>query len=149
MRITVAAVGRARDGPLRSLFDGYAGRLPWEVVLREAVEARGPDRKRREAEKLRAALPRGAVKVALDERGRSFDSRALASWIGRRRDEGGREIAFAISGADGLDEAIRDDADLVLSFGAMTWPHGLVRVMLMEQLYRAHAILAGHPYHRG
>ncbi len=148
MRITVAAVGRARDGPLRSLFDDYAGRLPWDVVLREATGARGPGRKRREAEKLRAALPDGAVAVVLDERGRSFDSRALAAWIGRRREEGRREIAFAIGGADGLDETIRAGADLVLSFGAMTWPHGLVRVMLMEQLYRAHTILAGHPYHR-
>ena len=97
---------------------------------------------------LRAALPRGARLVALDETGRTLDSAAFAGLLGDWRDAGTREAAFLIGGAGGLDPALRREADAVLAFGPMTWPHLLVRVMLAEQLYRAASILAGHPYHR-
>ena len=105
-------------------------------------------RKMREGEALLAAIPTGAKIVALDERGRSEASEAFAKRLGRWRDDGVRTIGFVIGGADGLDEAVRKKADFVLSFGAPTWPHMLVRAMLAEQLYRAQSILAGHPYHR-
>ena len=148
MRLTIAAVGRARGGPVRTLFDNYCGRLPWQVHLQEIAEADGPQRKAREGEKLLAAIPDSAVLVALDEHGKTFDSRQLAGWIGRQRDEGQRDLAFVIGGADGLAEPVLKKAGLILSLGAMTWPHMMVRAMLMEQVYRAHTILTGHPYHR-
>ncbi len=150
MRIVIAAVGRARAGPLRDLYDEYARRIGWPLVLRE-VEARQPlppERlKAREGELLLAAAPQGARIVALDERGRLLSSRAFAGQVGRWRDEG-VDVAFLIGGADGHGAAVRQRADLLLSFGPMTWPHMLVRAMLAEQLWRAQSILAGHPYHR-
>ncbi|MGK9168213.1 23S rRNA (pseudouridine(1915)-N(3))-methyltransferase RlmH [Inquilinus limosus] len=151
MRLTIAAVGRARPGPLRDLFDDYAGRSAWPLTLRE-VEARkglsGPALKREEAALLLAAVPAGAAVVALDERGRDLDSEGFARLLGRWRDEGRGDLAFLIGGADGHDDAVRDRADLLLCFGRLTWPHMLARAMLAEQIYRAQTILSGHPYHR-
>lgn len=155
MRLTLLAVGRLRGGPMHDLFDDYARRFgggPLGPLAVKEVEERkslpAPALKAREGELLLAALPKGARLVALDERGRSFESRGFAELLGRWREEGIRETAFAIGGADGLDEAVRRQADLKLSLGAMTWPHMLVRVLLAEQLFRADAILQGHPYHR-
>lgn len=102
----------------------------------------------REAELILAALPPGARLVALDERGAAWSSRALAERLAGWRDQGAAALAFAIGGAEGLGRAVLERADAVLSLGAMTWPHLLVRGMLLEQLYRAQQILAGHPYHR-
>jgi 23S rRNA (pseudouridine1915-N3)-methyltransferase len=151
MRLTIAAVGRARPGPSRDLFDDYAGRSAWPLTLRE-VEARkglsGVALKREEATLLLAAVPAGAAVVALDERGRDLDSAGFARLLGRWRDEGRSEAAFLIGGADGHDESVRDRAELLLSFGRLTWPHMLARAMLAEQIYRAQTILSGHPYHR-
>ncbi len=149
MKITLAAVGRARAGPLRAMAQDYAGRLPWPLTLREIADAAGDQRPEREGEKLLDALPADALVVALDSRGRTLSSEDLAQWLGRQRDEGCREMAFVIGGADGLAPAVTARAGLTLSLGAMTWPHLLVRVMLLEQLYRASTILAGHPYHLG
>jgi 23S rRNA (pseudouridine1915-N3)-methyltransferase len=104
--------------------------------------------KRREAELILAALPAGAALVALAECGAAWSSRELAERIAGWRDRGVGELAFAIGGAEGLGAAILDRASATLSLGAMTWPHLLVRGMLLEQLYRAQQILAGHPYHR-
>jgi 23S rRNA (pseudouridine1915-N3)-methyltransferase len=104
--------------------------------------------KAREAELILAALPAGARLVALDERGQSWSSRALAERLAAWRDQGTATLAFAVGGADGLGEAVIERADAVLSLGAMTWPHLLARSLLLEQLYRAQQILAGHPYHR-
>ena len=99
------------------------------------------------AELLRAAVPEGATLAALDERGTRMDSRQFADRIAAWR-AGGRDLAFVIGGADGLDAGLLAGADVKLSLGSMTWPHMMVRVMLMEQLYRAQQILAGHPYHK-
>jgi len=104
--------------------------------------------KAREAELILAALPAGARLVALDRTGMSWSSRELAERLAAWRDRGTGAVAFAIGGAEGLGAAVLDRADAVLSLGAMTWPHLLVRTMLLEQLYRAQQILAGHPYHR-
>lgn len=151
MNIVVAAVGRAKPGPERDLFASYVARLPWRVDLKEieikkkiAVDGR----RRLEAAALLAAVPEGARIIALDERGKSETSEAFAKRLGRWRDDGVRGVAFLIGGADGLDESLRKRAEATLSFGAATWPHMLVRVLLAEQLYRAHTILTGHPYHR-
>ena len=104
--------------------------------------------KLREGELILGALPAGVPFVALDERGTQWSSRALAKRIAAWRDQGGSELVFAIGGADGLHRAVLDRADVILALGSMTWPHLLVRGMLLEQLYRAQQILAGHPYHR-
>lgn len=151
MKLWLAAVGRARGGPARDLFDEYAGRLTSPFTLREVeVKKRlsSDELKRQEADLLLAAVPAGATIVALDERGRALDSPAFAHKIGQWRDSGVADLAFLIGGADGHGEAVRQRADFLMAFGPMTWPHMLVRGMLTEQLYRAQQILAGHPYHR-
>ena len=104
--------------------------------------------KAREGELILGALPAGVPFVALDERGVQWSSRTLAERISAWRDRGSPELAFAVGGADGLHSTVLDRADVTLSLGSMTWPHLLVRGMLLEQLYRAQQILAGHPYHR-
>lgn len=151
MQIIVAAIGKAKPGPEKELFAAYAARVPWRIDLKEieikkelAVDAR----RAREGEALLAAIPEGARIIALDERGKAETSEVFAKRLGRWRDDGVRCVAFIIGGADGLDEALRKRADAVLSFGALTWPHMLVRALLAEQVYRAHTILTGHPYHR-
>jgi 23S rRNA (pseudouridine1915-N3)-methyltransferase len=155
MRITLAAVGRAKAGPARDLFEHYAERLkhaPLGPIALKEVEERRPlaaaELKAREAELLRAAVPADARMIALDERGRALTSLEFARLLGRWRDEGIKDTAFLIGGAEGLDQSLREAADRILSLGPMTWPHLLVRGLLAEQLYRAQSILTGHPYHR-
>jgi 23S rRNA (pseudouridine1915-N3)-methyltransferase len=118
------------------------------VELEEKRRLPPPELKTREAELTLAALPAGARLVALDQRGAEWSSRELADRLRTWRDSGIGAIAFAIGGAEGLGPAVIERADAVLSLGMMTWPHLLVRCMLLEQLYRAQQILAGHPYHR-
>jgi 23S rRNA (pseudouridine1915-N3)-methyltransferase len=118
------------------------------VELEEKRRLPPPELKTREAELILAALPAGARLVALDQRGAEWSSRELADRLRTWRDSGIGAIAFAIGGAEGLGPAVIERADAVLSLGMMTWPHLLVRCMLLEQLYRAQQILAGHPYHR-
>jgi 23S rRNA (pseudouridine1915-N3)-methyltransferase len=150
MRILIAAVGKLRRGPEREIIDTYLARMRWDITIRE-VDAPGrfdtATRKQRESAMLLDTVSEGAALVALDRQGRNIGSEAFAQRVGRWRD-GGRPAAFLIGGAAGLDGAVLDRADLTLAFGAMTWPHLLARCMLVEQLYRAHQILAGHPYHR-
>lgn len=159
MRVTLAAVGRVKAGPLRDLYEDFAARLgspqgrgPLGPLILKEVEERRPlapaELMRREAKLLQAAIPAGARLIALDARGKALSSEDFAALLGRWRDGGVADTAFAIGGAEGLDESLRGAADLVLSLGPMTWPHMLVRVMLAEQLYRAQTILTGHPYHR-
>ncbi|MBK1669243.1 23S rRNA (pseudouridine(1915)-N(3))-methyltransferase RlmH [Rhodovibrio sodomensis] len=151
MRLTLAAVGRWKRGPLPELFEDYRKRLAWPLALKQ-VSARKPlegdQLKAHEAELLRAALPEQATLVALDAGGTELSSRAFADRLGAWEDHGVGEVAFAIGGAEGLDSGLLQRADLKLSLGAMTWPHMLVRVLLAEQLYRAQAIRQGHPYHK-
>lgn len=149
MRCLVLAVGRCRDPALLALLDRYLARLAGTVEIRE-LEARGEptQRRAREARLILDALPAGAALVALDERGELLTSAELALRLGRLGAES-RTLAFAIGGADGLDPALRERARLVLALGRLTFPHELARLLLVEQLYRVHTILAGHPYHRG
>lgn len=151
MRLTIAAVGRSKPGPLRELYQDYAGRLTWQLTLREIdikKRAAPAELTRLEGEALLAAVPSGAKVAVLDERGRALDSAGFTALLGTWRDGGANDAVFMIGGADGHAAAVRDRADLLLSFGAMTWPHMLARAMLAEQIYRAQQILAGHPYHR-
>lgn len=158
MRIGVVAVGRLKDGPERELFSRYVERarfcgkplgfIGFELgEIAESRAARPDDRKVEEAKEIRARSA-GARLIVLDERSGSRDSQAFADQLATWRDAGQRSVAFAIGGADGLDPGILAAADARLSFGAMTLPHQLVRVLLAEQIYRAMTILAGHPYHR-
>jgi 23S rRNA (pseudouridine1915-N3)-methyltransferase len=151
MRITLAVCGRAKAGPSRDLYEFYAARLAWRLTLKEVEERRAlaPEAlKLREGERLLAAVPKDARLIALDEDGRHMSSAAFAALLGRWRDEGLQDLAFAIGGAGGLSQAVIRRSDLVLALGAMTWPHLLVRALILEQLYRAQTILSGHPYHR-
>jgi 23S rRNA (pseudouridine1915-N3)-methyltransferase len=144
-------VGRLRRGPLYDLQTDYAKRLvpPASIIEVEEKRRLSPaELKVREAELVLAARPAGATLVALDQSGQPWSSRDLADRLAAWRDRGVGTIAFAIGGAEGLGRAVLDNADAILSLGAMTWPHLLVRTMLLEQLYRAQQILAGHPYHR-
>ena len=141
-----------RSGPLKELQALYAGRiLPAPSIVE--VEERRPlpieQLKAREAELILGALASGVPLVALDKRGSQWSSRMLAERIAGWRDRGSLDVAFAIGGADGLHSTVLDRADAILSLGSMTWPHLLVRGMLLEQLYRTQQILSGHPYHRG
>lgn len=148
-------VGRLRAGPERELISDYLDRFdktgrgmglgPVNVV---EVEDRKGGGMAAEAVLLRRALPNGAKLCVMDERGRVMSSPDFASQIAKWRDTGCSDLAFVIGGADGIDPALRAEADFALSFGAMVWPHMLVRVMLSEQLYRAASILGGSPYHR-
>jgi 23S rRNA (pseudouridine1915-N3)-methyltransferase len=143
------AVGRFKAGPERALWEHHAARLRPPLPLTELPEGRGApaEAARREGEALLAALPARALLIALDPTGASPDSEGLAALLERWR-QAGRPLAFAIGGADGWHAAVLERADQVLSLGPLTWPHLLVRGLLAEQLFRAQAILSGHPYHR-
>ena len=151
MKLTIAAIGRAGRGPERDLYEHYDGRIRWPLALRELEEKRKlapAEMMRREGELLLAAVPAGATLVALDRRGQVLASQAFADRLARWRDTAVGDVAFLVGGAEGHAEPLLKKAALVLSFGAMTWPHLLARAMLAEQIYRAQQMLAGHPYHR-
>jgi len=160
MRLAVVAIGRLKQGPERELADRYRGRFDdigrklgfRGLDVHEIPESRARDAGRRiadEAAAILALVPEASVLVALDEKGKNIDSAAFAGHLGRWRDESVGSTIFVIGGADGLSPELRRKAQLSVAFGAATWPHQIVRVMLLEQIYRAATILAGHPYHRG
>jgi 23S rRNA (pseudouridine1915-N3)-methyltransferase len=158
VRLAIVAVGRLKDGPERELVERYRGRIGGMagslgcsgLDLVELPEARGrreDDRRAEEALAIRARIG-GAATIVFDERGRSLGSEAFAARLRDWRDASRPAMACIIGGPDGLDQSLRDAADLTLSFGAMTLPHQIVRALVAEQIYRALTILAGHPYHR-
>jgi len=155
VRLHVCSVGRLRVGPERELIDDYIARAErtgrsvglGRFTLHEIGNTKGIGRSA-EAALLRRVVPDGAKVVALDERGAALTSPEFARQLGEWRDNGVRNVAFLIGGADGLDPDLRDGAHTRLAFGRMVWPHMIVRLMLAEQLYRAVSILAGTPYHR-
>ena len=159
MRLVIAAVGKLKDDEERAIVARYAKRLavtgkpvgfgPLDTI--ELSESRLPDtsaRKAEEAGRLLKAAGEPSFKVALDERGKSYSSDAFARLLGAHAAGGAKVCAFLIGGPDGHGQAALDASDATISLGAMTLPHGLARVVLIEQLYRAATILAGHPYHR-
>lgn len=159
MKLIVHAVGRLKAGPERELADRYFDRLEKSgpavgmefsgvVEVAESRAQTAPERRREEGQRLQAHIQPGTALILLDERGKNLSSEEFAGRVGLLRDGGRKAVVVAIGGPDGHDASLRDQADLVSSFGALTWPHQLVRVMLAEQLYRVITILAGHPYHR-
>jgi 23S rRNA (pseudouridine1915-N3)-methyltransferase len=151
VKLLIACIGRAARSPERDLYDHYANRIRWPLALREVEEKRKLPAAQlipREGELLLDTVPPKALLVALDRRGKALDSETFARLLERWRDESVSDVAFLIGGADGHGEALLKKAALILSFGAMTWPHLLARAMLAEQIYRAQQFLAGHPYHR-
>jgi len=159
MKIAVHAVGRMKTGPEKQLADRYFERFARSgptvglefsglVEIAEGRAQTASERRREEGQKLQTQLQQGTALMLLDERGKNLSSEDFAGRIGLLRDGGRKGLMIAIGGADGHDQSLRDQAELMVSFGALTWPHQLVRVMLGEQLYRAATILAGHPYHR-
>jgi 23S rRNA (pseudouridine1915-N3)-methyltransferase len=159
MRIVIAAVGRLKQGPERELAEAYrknAAKIGRGFGLRdieivEIRESRAADAERRRLEESIAianVIPERAMVAMLDERGDNLDSAALAAQMRKWREDDRPAACFIIGGADGLAATLRERATLKLAFGAATWPHQLVRIMLLEQIYRAGTILAGHPYHR-
>ncbi len=159
MRVIVAAVGRLKAGPERELAGRYQDRVAKtgrtiglrEIELFEIRESRAQDAARRMREEsiaLTNLVPDGAKTVVLDERGDNLDSHSIGNHLRAWRDGGRPAAMFIIGGADGLAPELKERADLALAFGAATWPHQLVRIMLLEQLYRSVTILSGHPYHR-
>lgn len=158
MRLAVAAIGRLKAGPERELVTRYALRIDKsarplgiagldQVELTEGRAAETDLRKQSEAAELQKRLSTFQIVICFDERGKPIDSLAFADMIRGALDQS-KNIACVIGGPDGLDSAFRDGAQHVISFGKLTMPHQLVRVLVMEQLYRATTILSGHPYHR-
>lgn len=159
MQLGLICVGRLKAGPEREIYARYAERI---AALRrlglegldlkeidESKAASSAERMAREGAAILAAAPEVARLVVFDERGRAADSAAFAGFIGAERDAGRKALWFAIGGSEGLDESVRAKACAVYSFGAMTIPHQLLRILAAEQIYRAMTILSGHPYHRG
>jgi len=152
MDICIIAIGKARNGPERELFEQYRARIRGrfdlhELELRKKIEPM-EQRREAEAELIRAALPAGATLICLDEHGEQIASEALAATFTKLQDQGERCLAFVIGGADGLAPSLKQQARQLIAFGKATWPHMLVRAMLAEQIYRAQSINDGHPYHR-
>jgi 23S rRNA (pseudouridine1915-N3)-methyltransferase len=155
MRLVVVAVGTRMPKWADDAFDEYAKRMPRELRL-DLIEVRAEPREggkppaalmRAEAVRLEAAVPKGSMRVALDERGREMTTAGMSGWLRERTIEG-REISFLIGGPDGLDPELKSRAALILGLSAFTLPHALARVVLAEQLYRCACILRNHPYHR-
>jgi len=155
MRTLIVAVGTRMPQWVIDGFEDYAHRMPRQERI-ELIEVK-PERRSanmsagqvlaREAQRIEAALPSGCTRIVLDERGRAMNSSQFAEQFTRWRSRG-KDIAFVIGGAEGLDAALKSTAASVLSLSPLRLPHALARVMLVEQLYRAHAIASGHPYHR-
>jgi 23S rRNA (pseudouridine1915-N3)-methyltransferase len=159
MRIIVAAVGRLKQGPETELSERYRKRAAQtgrnlglrDVEIIEIRESRADDAGKRMIEEsiaLANVIPQGAAVVLLDAHGKNLDSAGLAAQVAAWRSNNRPAVVFMIGGADGLAPTLRDKAELQLAFGAATWPHQTVRIMLLEQLYRVTTILTGHPYHR-
>jgi len=154
MKVRVLAVGTRMPGWVREACDEYVRRLGAGLPVSLAeIEAgpRGSGTPQRaieaEGKKLLAALRADDFVVVLDERGVQMTTRELASWLSERM-QAGRDLAFIVGGPDGLASQVRDRSHLTWSLSRLTLPHALARVVLAEQLYRAHAVLANHPYHR-
>jgi len=159
LKLFIGAVGRMKKGPENALFMDYFDRCNkagpkiglGPLHLTEIAEAKNnhkPERQRLEAEGLVKMPIQNSRIIVLDEHGRNLSSVALSDQLKNWRDDGVPQVSFLLGGPDGLDQSIIQNADLVLSFGSMTWPHMIARILLVEQLYRSISLLSGHPYHR-
>ncbi|WP_455478667.1 23S rRNA (pseudouridine(1915)-N(3))-methyltransferase RlmH [Bartonella sp. B10] len=159
MQISIFAVGRMKGGAEHKLVHHYLDRFSkcsrvvgfYFKTLQEISESRAQTackRMEEEGKRLIEFLPEKCQLIVLDERGKSISSCAFSEKLRSYRDEGVRDVVMALGGPDGHDERVRNRADFVLSFGFMTWPHQIARILLIEQLYRAMTIASNHPYHR-
>lgn len=144
LKIDIIAAGRLRPSPMLDVWSDYCTRMQWNVTLHELEAKNAADL---EAKFLDKISP-NAFTIVLDERGKSLGSREFAQKLDNLMAEGQSHIQFVIGEADGLPQSVKQSANFLLAFGIQTWPHMLVRIMLIEQIYRAQQILAGHPYHR-
>ena len=150
LKIDIICIGRLKKGPYFDLIETYDKRIQWDLTIHE-LESKHTDAKKTQQEeqaKILKVLNNQAVIVALDERGDGLKSLDFAKTLVNLQNNGENHLQFILGGADGLTDEVRDKANILLSFGQQTWPHLLARVMLLEQIYRAQQILAGHPYHR-
>lgn len=150
MQIIIAAIGKERRGPEQDLASHYSKRLPWKVTIKSA-EPKGTNttqRQAKESEFLLASTQECGVVLGLDERGENLSSREFAALLKRYEEQARLPVGIMIGGPDGLDDTARAACEKTISLGRMTWPHLLVRGLIMEQLYRACSILSNHPYHR-
>ena len=152
MKISIHCIGKIDTAsPEHSIIERYKTRLPWPLTIREYdIKKNLPDDKRKEAESLLLleSLPKQSRIITLDERGKTPTTADFAKTIARWADQGSSELTFLIGGASGHGKPALERADYTLSLGAMTWPHMLVRAMLVEQLYRIFTLSSGHPYHK-
>ena len=151
MKITIVTVGRMKKGSEKDLWDLYAKRLKWSLVLKEVEEKNAfgsQEIKRKEAELLFSKVPKGAFLIAMDQSGLLLSSPGFAKKISFWQDSGIRDLAIVVGGSEGLDQTVIDKANLTIAMGKMTWPHMLARILLLEQIYRAQCILGNHPYHK-
>jgi 23S rRNA (pseudouridine1915-N3)-methyltransferase len=160
LRLHVSAIGKLKTGPEKMLANDYAGRIEvfgrkagvtalkiseWSESQNQNVNSRMEE----EAKTLWSTVAQGSITFALDERGKSHSSEEFASLIRKHADQGASDIVFLIGGPDGHDATTRTKANHIIALGAMTWPHRLARIMLLEQIYRSLTIMVNHPYHRG
>lgn len=150
VQLVIAAIGKARRGPEDDLAKHYEARLPWKLKLvsSEPTAATTAQRQEKEAQWLLENTATCGVRIALDERGETLSSREFAALLEKYQTQARLPVGILIGGPDGLNDTARGACEKLISFGRMTWPHLLVRGMLMEQLYRAHSIHQNHPYHR-
>lgn len=159
MQLSLVAIGKLKDASERSLFDRYAKRINGisgplgfsKLTVREFSESQAKTtdlRKRQESELVCSAISNVECRVALDERGKTYNSVEFSKWMMRQRDQGLSPLAFVIGGPDGHDQSVMELSTHTLSLSPLTLPHGLARIILAEQVYRAMTILSGHPYHR-
>ncbi len=155
MRLLIASVGHKMPGWITEGYGEYAKRMPREARI-ELIEIKPEPRTtgkntsqimEAEAQRISSALPQNCTRIALDERGEAVTTRRLSESMKEWMSEG-RDVAFIIGGADGLHDSVKKDAHRMISLSSCTLPHGLVRVLLAEQLYRAYSLMHNHPYHR-
>ncbi len=148
MNIDILAIGKCRDSSILELIAEYQKRMRWNVSLKEFDAGRSASATQQEELLLKSISKNTQIVITLDERGQTLSSPEFAQKLGKWQDCGQSNIVFLIGGADGFSDAIRKKSNFLLSFGKQTWPHMLVRVMILEQMYRAQQIISGHPYHR-
>ena len=152
MSIKIIAVGKLTCPSLRKLIDDYIQQCSWKITIYEIVPKKiivtADQNKVYQAELIQAVIPKNSTVILLDERGNNLSSQDFACDLEKCKNQGLSSLVFIIGGANGLDQSLYNQAYKIISFGKMTWPHKLARLMLVEQLYRAEKIIAGHPYHR-
>ncbi len=148
MNITIISIGKTKRDAAAELAGEYQKRLAWKIQMVDLDPPKKSGDKAAEADLISSFIPKNSFLIALDERGKNPPSRDLADSFQNWQNAGHNHFCLIIGGADGLDSALVKRANYVLALGAMTWPHRLVKVMILEQLYRASSILSGHPYHR-